>query len=156
MFIPDDEKENVYAYYKNYTLEEFEFSLLNDLLRYESECMTTNTSSIDKKVENKNDSKSIEMDIDQAIALPYDSYFHLYSTVFGIGTPIKYRYQSINGCNVTWPNGYTGYHFSLTSWTYTLNNNDQTCICEVYGVPKNAAGIILLVTKHCTLTFNAN
>lgn len=158
IYIPEDEEENIYEYYKNYTMEEFKRSVLHEVLQFKKDCMLNNEFSTVSFLNGnyKNASRSIEMDIEQSKPLSYNSTATLYSTVFGTGTPIRYRYQSINGLTVTWPSDYTGYHFDLIGWYYSLSNNDQTCTVYLQGVPKNQAGLTLMVNLTPTLIFSVN
>ena len=159
IIIPPEEEVNVFNYYKGYTLQEFEISLreeVNQFINYYSQrnkdfpvSSINNSSSI-------HGDRSIEMDIVQDCPIRYNSTLYLYSTVFGIGNPVHYRYESINGINITWPSNYTGFHYSLSSWNYELLNNDKTCKVNLHGVPKNAAGIVLTIVLDDTVNFYLN
>lgn len=166
IYIPQGKEESVYNYYKNYSLEEFEKSLLHDIYQYDrvrnvspdSESMTIEyfgAESADIAADNI-EPRSVVEDIEQRAAISHNSYLYLYSTVFGGGSPITYNYQSINGIGIGWPSDYTGFHFGLTSWTYSLGNNNRSCTVTIKGSPQNAAGLTQTVLLTENVTFNAN
>lgn len=162
IFIPDGKEEDVYNYYKDYSLEEFKQSLLNDINNYN----TTLSSSQDMTVVNTGYSsnelsvnsaqpRAMVEDVVQVAPIPYDSYVYLCSTVIGGGNPITYKYKTIIDVYVDWPDENTGFHFAVSSGSYSVSSDRKTCTVTLTGSPMNAAGLVLSVVKTCTVTFTA-
>lgn len=134
IYIPKGEEANVYNFYKDYSLKEFELTLLDEIDEFK------NATSTDRNTQNVGittmtmpkvtSNRSIEMDIEQSSPIQYNSTVILCSTIFGTGTPITYRYQSINDLYVTWPSNYTGYHFGVTSCYYILAEPESILVRE--------------------------
>lgn len=164
IYIPSGKEESVYNYYKDYSLKEFEDSLLRDISQSEmtrysppdSESMTIEYFPANENSTNVIAPRSVVEDITQSAPISHNSFLYLYSTVFGGGNPITYNYQSINSIGIGWPSDFTGFHFGLTSWSYSLSNNNRTCTVTINGSPQNAAGLIESVYLTETVTFNAN
>lgn len=167
IYIPAGKEESVYNYYKDYSLEEFEDSLLCDIYQYDrslysspdSASMTIEYFAADGNSiapDNNIEPRSVVEDITQSAAISHNSYLYLYSTIFGGGNPIIYNYQSINGIGIGWPSDYTGFHFGLTSWSHSFSNNNRSCTVTIKGSPQNASGLTQTVLLTEDVTFNAN
>ena len=166
--IPDERKEDVYRYYKDYTLEEFEKSLIDGLNNTgDGNAFDVSGSmgrlsieipvSCDPNVNQGAEPNSVTENIEQKSYISYDSRLHVYSTVVGSGSPLTYRYKRINKIDVTWstsnPNSF---HFHMTSCSYSFSNNNKTCTVTVNGSPANAGGIVNSTQITLTRIFNAN
>ncbi len=92
----------------------------------------------------------------QEKALRYNSTLRLKSKIYGLGSPPVYRYRSITGISTSWPSGYTGYHYHITSSSYTISADKKTCTVKITGVPKNSNGMTLTGILYDTVTFHAN
>lgn len=166
IYIPEGEEERVYEYYKGYSLEEFEESLLNDLAQMGRPAKAVPDDDMEMSIEffPSQDSgktpdiepKSVVEDITQVSPISHNSYLYLYSTIFGSGSPVMYHYQSVNRARVGWSSSFTGFHFALSSWSYSLINNRKTCKVTIHGSPQNAAGLVQPVYLTETVMFNAN
>ncbi len=158
--IPEEEENNVYLYYKDYSLEEFE-----EEIRTEYEDFLTSSFTDKKASENtdnfaKANSASMKStgseNIVQEKALRYNSTLRLKSKIYGLGSPPVYRYRSITSVSTLWPSSYTGYHYHLTSSSYSISTDKKKCTVQITGVPKNAAGLTLTTILHDTVVFSAN
>ncbi len=92
----------------------------------------------------------------QEKSLRYNSTLRLKSKIYGLGSPPVYRYRSITSISTLWPSNYTGYHYHITSSSYTISSDKKTCTVKITGVPKNADGMILTGILHDTVVFHAN
>ena len=169
MFIPEYNKERVYNYYKNYSLEEFKESITRDYNLTQEHAQATNTFIpenivIDKifPVNEKPDSfkgeiapLSVVENATQVRPISYNSYLYLDSTIFGGGNPFTYRYQTINRIYSGYPSGYKGFHFDVRGKNYYLNNDRTRCTVNIWGAPVNEAGIELLVQLREVVTYIA-
>lgn len=97
-----------------------------------------------------------EENIVQEKALRYNSTLRLKSKIYGLGSPPVYRYRSITSVSTLWPSSYTGYHYHLTSSSYSISTDKKKCTVQIIGVPKNAAGLTLTTILHDTVVFSAN
>lgn len=166
IYVPEGKEERIYAYYKEYSLEEFEEALLNDLAQTDSPAKAIPEDEIKMTIEHFPfqdtdkipgiEPKNIVEDITQVSPISHNSYLYLYSTVFGSGSPVTYQYRSINGIDVRWPSSFTGFHFALSSCSYSLTNGRKTCKVTIHGSPQNAAGLTQSIYLTETVTFNAN
>lgn len=157
--IPEGMEESVYEYYKDYTFEEIEQSLLKDVAQYKASALakTDHYEISSKQVESVKEvggTRSIREDIVQSCPIEYNSTIVLGSTVFGAGNPVSYRYESIRFYYVTWPSNYTGFHFAPThGMSHSLSNGNKHCTVTATGSPQNAAGVTLTVLKTIRVTF---
>lgn len=162
IYIPTGKEEDVYNYYKDYSLEEFKQSLLNDINNYN----TSLSSSQDMTVvdigystgefsRNEVQSRAMVEDVVQVAPIGYNTSVYLYATVFGGGNPITYKYQSIDDIRIGWPSDYTGFHFAASSCSYEVSSDRKTCTVTLTGSPMNAAGLVQTVIKTYTVTFTA-
>ena len=163
--IPEENKERVYEYYKEYSLEEFEKVIIEELNQtfYENiydwneENITIEEHpSFDNIAASDDTEERIVKTLKQSAPIIYNSTLYVNSTVLLTGIPLMYYYQSVNDVIVRWPSNYTGYHFHLVSWWYSFSNNNTACTIYTYGYPLNAAGLTLAVMLFPQVTFYAN
>lgn len=163
IYIPTGKEEDVYNYYKDYSLEEFKQSLLNDINNYN----TSLSSSQDMTVvdigystgelsRNEVQPRAMVEDVVQVAPISHNTSVYLYATVFGGGNPITYKYKSINKIEVRWPADYTGFHFGVSTCSYSVSSDRKTCTVTLTGSPVNAAGLAQTVLLTTTVTFTAN
>jgi len=124
---------------------------VSPLIRHQSD-LCAKSSELTTKVLSNN--RSIEKYIEQVAQCNYNVTVTLASTVFGTGTPIHYRYETINWIQV----GYNSYttHFEPNSCDPHLSSNNQLCTVEMHGVVKNASGTVIYSNVTVYAYFNAN
>ena len=87
----------------------------------------------------------------------YNLTVQLSSRIFGIGTPIHYRYESIISKTLIINSSSGGNYIVPTSAiTHELSNNDQICTVTFYGDVKNAAGTTIISNLKLSVEFDAN
>lgn len=107
--------------------------------------------------DNSNQTRSIEMDVVQSKNCAYNLTVQLSSRIFGIGTPIHYRYESIISKTLIINSSSGGNYIVPTSAiTHELSNNDQICTVTFYGDVKNAAGTTIISNLKLSVEFDAN
>lgn len=162
IYIPAGKEEDVYNYYKDYSLEEFKQSLLNDINDYNtalssSQDMTVVDIGYSSGVLSRNEVQPRAMveDVVQVAPIGYNTSVYLYATVIGGGNPITYKYKTIIDVDVKWPDDYTGFHFAVSSGYYSVSSDRKSCTVTLTGSPMNAAGLVQTVVKTYTVTFTA-
>ncbi len=157
IYVPEEEKEGVYNYYKDMSLEEFEQTIKNEYLLSSNYNNYSEVLSVETIVVDNSKTRSITENIVQTKNISHNSYVRLYSTVIGSGNPIKYKYKTLNTLETGPQNGNTGYFFVFDEFTVTLNSTKTSCTVYMEGVLKNSAGLTLLVAiPPITVVFYAN
>lgn len=163
IYIPDGKEEDVYNYYKDYSLAEFKQSLLNDIDNYNTSLRSSQDMTVvdidyssGELARNEVQPRAMVEDVVQVAPIDYNTSVYLYATVIGGGNPITYKYQSIDNIAVGWPSDYTGFHFAPSSCSYEVSSDRKTCTVTLTGSPMNAAGLVQTVIKTYTIRFTAN
>lgn len=157
IILPAENQNNIYDYYKNYSNEEIETELRTQITSFLTEEQSAKSSNLNLNEDcQSNIMSTTPEEIYQDMPLEYNSTLRMYATVYGTGTPIVYRYRTINSVISYWPKDYTGFHFSVTTYESTISSHQKSCSIVVHGYPKNAAGVTLTVYKTITAEFHAN
>ena len=160
MYIPEGKEFQIYEYFKNYSRNEIrdyflkeiqDYRLTPDVKRPTGEYQAYNAS-VNQPVEPKANVEHIT----QVQLIAYGTYFYMYATVIGGGTPITYKYQSIDGCSTWYNPSQTGLHFVLSHWSYTISSDRKACLATVYGSAADASGVGFTNIEYYNLIFTAN
>lgn len=149
--IPDSEKTSVYNYYKEYSLSEFEAEIKR---QYEESQYLLSSEPIIKSL--KIEPFSVRETLKQKVKTTHSSYIVLESKVYGTGSPLIYKYRSVDKISIWYPESFTGFHLELSSYEFSFTSDYKTCNVKVYAYPKNKAGITQTVKLTRYATFNAN
>lgn len=106
------------------------------------------------KQEASNSVQSIETSIVQTYQCNYNTTVTIGATVFGIGTPVHYRYETIHWVQVGYSSLTT--HFEPNSIDKSLSNNDQMCTISMQGNVVNSAGVVTQSNVTLYAYFYAN